>query len=109
RRRQRAPDRAPAPADPRAVSLPPVFTASACLLHDPGRFHPEAPSRLEIVRAHVAAADPNALRQAAPASREALLRVHPEEYLKQLETLAAAGGGRLDPDTALNAASWDAA
>lgn len=43
------------------------------------------------------------------ASLDSLERVHPREYLERLAATAAAGGGRLDPDTVMNAGSWDAA
>jgi len=47
--------------------------------------------------------------EADPAPLEALRRVHPASYLDSLAALAARGGGALDYDTFLNAASWDAA
>src|SRR5690606_8601601 len=36
-------------------------------------------------------------------------RVHPSSYLDKLASIAAEGGGRLDAETKMNAASWDAA
>lgn len=35
--------------------------------------------------------------------------MHPDAYLDRLAAVAAAGGGRLDPDTVMNAWSWEAA
>lgn len=49
------------------------------------------------------------LREAGPASRTALERVHPAGYLDRLARLAAGGGAMLDPDTFLSAASYRAA
>ena len=49
-----------------------------------------------------------AWREARPATREQLERVHPAQYLEGLERLAHAGGGALDADTVMSGASWDA-
>ncbi len=57
----------------------------------------------------IRARDANALREADPASLEALERVHPREYIDRLERLAASGGAMLDADTFLSGASFDAA
>lgn len=46
---------------------------------------------------------------AEPVSDEILYAVHAEEYVASVRALAAAGGGRLDPDTVVSAASYDAA
>ena len=40
---------------------------------------------------------------------DAILEVHPREYLDMLASVAAQGGGRIEADTVLNSASWDAA
>lgn len=88
--------------------LAPVFSHPACLAHDPGPGHPESAVRLRAIRAAVQAADPDAWREVGPANLDSLLRVHPREYLDRLAELAAQGGGRLDPDTAMSAESWNA-
>ena len=49
------------------------------------------------------------IREAEPASRDALLRVHHAAYLDMLRTVAGQGGGVLDPDTSMSAGSWTAA
>jgi len=49
------------------------------------------------------------VEMAAAAPLEPLLRVHPPEYLELLASIAGQGGGRIDADTVLNAASWEAA
>jgi acetoin utilization deacetylase AcuC-like enzyme len=49
------------------------------------------------------------LLEAAPASREQLLAVHPEQYLSSIEAMSARGGGALFLDTILSRDSWDAA
>lgn len=91
------------------VSLPAVFTSRRCLDHRPGPAHPEAPARLRAVQEAILARDPRALREAEPASRSALERVHPPAYLDRLEGLARSGGAMLDPDTFLSTASYEAA
>src|SRR5690606_16917087 len=80
-----------------------------CQLHDPGIAHPEAPARIRAVLERLGREPAAELRTAEFASREAVLRVHPERYLQTLEALAGAGGGPADSDTILNGHSWAAA
>jgi len=89
--------------------LGPVFWAAVCLEHSAGPGHPEAPGRLRAIVDRVRALDPGALREVGGAAFDSLERVHPREYLDRLAATAAAGGGQLDPDTFMNARSWDAA
>jgi acetoin utilization deacetylase AcuC-like enzyme len=49
------------------------------------------------------------VRDAAPATLEPILRVHPQEYLDSVKAFSLAGGGALTGDTTLNAQSWEAA
>ena len=80
--------------------------------HDPGRRHPERPQRLEAVLEGLeVAGDPEGRRPLEPraATRAELERVHTPAYLDELESVCAAGGGALDPDTSASAGSWDAA
>jgi acetoin utilization deacetylase AcuC-like enzyme len=85
--------------------------------HDPGRGHPERPARLEAVHAGInqavrdlGGADtllvPLAPRDAHP---DEIALVHTREHIARLEQLAVEGGGRIDLDTAMSAASWAAA
>lgn len=87
-------------------------THPAYLEHVAGAQHPERPARLGAVidgsrDAHVADAlvplEPRA------ATIDELVRVHPSAYLDHLERFCADGGGRLDADTRVVAASWNAA
>ena len=89
-----------------------LYTHSACLHHDNGPGHPEAPARLAaVLRAldhdRFAALD----RVEAPrASREQLLRVHTAAHVERM--LAAVPEGavqRLDDDTVLSPGSAEAA
>jgi acetoin utilization deacetylase AcuC-like enzyme len=86
--------------DERAVLL---LTDPAMAAHAwPG--HPERPERLEGVIAGVADAARNVgarfvQRSGAPATLDQLGRVHDRRYLELVDTVAAGGGGWLDPDT----------
>jgi len=82
----------------------------ACRHHYGGAGHPERPQRFEAVLE--ALRGPELARliswvEAAAATREAIERVHPPEYLDLLEALAGRGGGALDADTFLGPRSWE--
>lgn len=89
-----------------------LFTHDACFGHDMGRFHPESPARLKAV---LAALDDKAFdgllrREAPPATREQLQRVHPAAYVEQiLNAVPAEGIAPLDADTSLSPGSGEAA
>lgn len=89
-----------------------LITHERCLDHVAGRMHPEAPGRL---RAAWNGIDDLGLGSdlhrvaAEPADRAALLRVHSGPHLDRLEEISNSGGGRIDADTRLNEATWDAA
>ncbi len=73
----------------------PVFTHPSCLKHDPGSGHPETSARLRVVLERLKQEPAVVLQEAAPASPEPLLAVHPESYLATLEAMSARGGGGL--------------
>ncbi|HSC99820.1 MAG TPA: histone deacetylase family protein [Casimicrobiaceae bacterium] len=89
------------------------ITHPSCLLHDMGADHPECPERLASINDHVIAfgLDGHVARYEAPAAtREQLSRVHAPAYVEAIERAAPASGLRyLDPDTALNPHSVQAA
>lgn len=86
---------------------------SDCGRHDTGWGHPEHVGRLRAI--------PRALRDDAElfhalvhaegrhATPDELALVHDAAYVRHVRELAAAGGGRLDPDTVVSDGSWDAA
>jgi acetoin utilization deacetylase AcuC-like enzyme len=80
--------------------------------HHGGPHHPERPDRIGAVLSGVEdlrLGEEIRTVEAAPAPREALLRVHTAPYLDELEAFCARGGGHLDPDTFAGAGSWEAA
>jgi len=82
----------------------------ACRLHYGGAGHPERPQRFEAVLEALRSPELAALIswvEASAATREAIERVHPPEYLDLLEALAGRGGGALDADTFLGARSLE--
>lgn len=89
-----------------------VLSHPSHLEHDPGPGHPESPARLTAVLAALrspALADLVVFEDAEPADDRALRRAHDAEYLDRLARLGATGGGRLDADTVMSGASWEAA
>jgi len=87
----------------------PVFTHPSCLLHDPGPDHPETPARLRVLLERLRREPHLDVRDASPATVDALAVVHPRDYLASLEALSRSGGGPIFLDTVLNRFSWDAA
>jgi len=89
-----------------------LYTHPACLEHDPGRHHPEAPARLRAVLD--ALADPEFAglerREAPEAAVEDLLRVHPRAHVERLlRAVPKSGHVGIDADTVLSPASGEAA
>jgi len=83
----------------------------AAIAHDMGAGHPERPDRLRaVLRALAADRFAPLLRMDAPeADIAAIARVHPAEYVRELEKIAPARGlVQLDGDTAMNAGTWEA-
>lgn len=84
-----------------------------CKLHDMGLHHPECPARLAAIEDQLIASGlMNHLdhADAVPATREQLERVHDAGYLDAIEAAAPSEGWvQLDPDTAMNEYTLDAA
>jgi acetoin utilization deacetylase AcuC-like enzyme len=89
------------------------ITHPSFLLHEMGAGHPECPARLTAISDRLIAAglDGHLVHHEAPAaSREQVLRAHREAYVDELEAASPDHGHvYLDPDTALNPHSLDAA
>ncbi len=88
-----------------------LYSDPLFLNHQTGR-HPESPARLEAVRRRLSddrlsqLGTRGAVRRA---TTQEVLRVHGGDYVARLEKMAADGGGRLDADTVMSAASFEVA
>jgi acetoin utilization deacetylase AcuC-like enzyme len=80
------------------------------LEHETGP-HPESAARIVAIERELEALDWLGFeRISSPAAdRAALTAVHPEAYVAAIERAALAGGGLLDPDTAISPGSFEAA
>jgi acetoin utilization deacetylase AcuC-like enzyme len=86
---------------------------SDCGRHDTGWGHPEHVGRLRAItralRNHPELFGLVEHVEGRHATPDELALVHDPAYVRQVEDLAAAGGGRLDPDTVTSNGSWAAA
>ena len=84
-----------------------------CSLHDMGAMHPETPGRLSAINDHLIAQGLDhyfVFHDAPLASFEQLLRVHSAAHLESLKRNSPSlGVFHLDPDTAMNPHTWQAA
>src|SRR3990170_2592310 len=89
------------------------ITHADCLKHEMGAWHPERPERLAAIEDQLIASGIGQYlqRHEAPlATDEQLARVHPLEYVRAIRDAAPqAGTVHLDPDTAMNPYSLQAA
>ena len=90
-----------------------LITHPACLLHDPGPWHPESADRLRAVQRALEAEEfAPLLRETAPEATEAeLTRVHPLEYVRAILAIRPPPGETvaLDADTLMSEGSAEAA
>lgn len=89
-----------------------LFTDPRFLAHVAAPGHPERPARLQAVERGVAASTVTEdLTVLSPrvATIDEVARVHDREYLASLARFCDQGGGRLDADTSVVAASWEVA
>ena len=88
-------------------------THADCFKHDMGAHHPECPARLTAIEDQLIASGigQHLVRHDAPlATDEQLARVHPIEYVRAIRDAAPESGTvHLDPDTAMNRFSLQAA
>ncbi|UDM49678.1 histone deacetylase family protein [Cupriavidus sp. MP-37] len=81
--------------------------------HEMGHFHPECPERLQAIEDHLISHGLDGLlerREAPPATREQLERVHRPEHVDALERCSPSSGYHaIDPDTSMNAHTLAAA
>jgi acetoin utilization deacetylase AcuC-like enzyme len=90
-----------------------LITHPDCLKHEMGAYHPERPERLTAIEDQLIASGVGQVleRHDAPlASDEQLARVHPADYVRAIRDAAPESGTvHLDPDTAMNPHSLNAA
>jgi len=95
------------------VSVTAFITHRDCHLHDMGSYHPEAPERLSAISDHLIAQglDSYFVYHDAPlATFQQLKRVHTAAHLERLKRASPdLGIVHLDPDTAMNRHTWQAA
>jgi acetoin utilization deacetylase AcuC-like enzyme len=96
------------------MRMPAAFiTHPDCLKHDMGAHHPEQPARLSAIEDQLIASGvaPHLAHYEAPlATDEQLARVHPLEYVHAIRDASPSRGTvHLDPDTAMNPHSLQAA
>lgn len=89
------------------------ITHPSSLLHDMGPYHPECPDRLHAISDRLISSGLDAYLHhytALPATREQISRVHSPAYIDSLEQASPETGLHfIDPDTALNPHTIDAA
>lgn len=89
------------------------ITHASCAKHDMGAYHPECPDRLAAITDQLISSGMMqylAHHDAPRASRAEIERVHPAWYIDRLEKASPAHGlVQLDPDTAMNPHSLEAA
>ena len=89
-----------------------LFEHESCLRHDMGEGHPERPDRLRAIQLALAESEFVDLeRRSAPlATLQQIALVHPQTYINHIfDTAPKQGRVQLDPDTAMNSASLEAA
>jgi acetoin utilization deacetylase AcuC-like enzyme len=98
------------------ISSVPVIYSDDFLQHQTGVFHPEKPERLTAIKSALTQsilADRLDWRSPTPVSvRDPLAwieRVHDRSYIDEVRTLAARGGGAIDPDTLVSPQTYDVA
>src|SRR5438552_6876884 len=100
------------PQDPTLVPTA-YITHPSSMLHDMGPYHPECPDRLTAIGDRLISSGLDAFlhRYTAPAASDAqLTRVHTAQYVAMIEAARPLSGLHfIDPDTALNPHSVDAA
>jgi acetoin utilization deacetylase AcuC-like enzyme len=96
----------------------PIFYDDAFNLHDTGFYHPENSGRLMAVVKALRAApwaseldwrSPTPVEQQGDRLTQALLRVHPLDYVNAVRQLSNQGGGQIDPDTPVSPLTYDVA
>ena len=83
--------------------------SEACLAHDTGDRHPETADRIRAIRRALAKRHGVSYVEADPATESTVAAVHASDYVDEIRSFCADGGGNWDPDTVASADTWDAA
>ncbi|MFC4358406.1 histone deacetylase family protein [Halobium salinum] len=83
--------------------------SDTCLEHDTGGRHPETADRLRAIRRGLQKKHGVEYVDADPANKAAVSAVHDADYVDEVESFCADGGGNWDPDTVACPETWDAA
>src|SRR5436305_5313668 len=89
-----------------------LYTHPACLEHDPGQYHPEAPARLRAVLSALEGPDFARLdrREAPEAALDDIAQAHPRGFVERLlAAVPQSGHVGVDDDTIMSPASGPAA
>ena len=95
-----------------------IIYSDQFLDHQTGTYHPESPGRLTAITQALYAApwaeqldwrSPTPIDQQGDRLMSAIHAVHPSRYVEAVQKIAQAGGGHIDPDTPVSAASYDVA
>ncbi len=95
-----------------------IIYSDQLLAHQTGTYHPESPGRLTAIIQALHAApwaeqldwrSPTPVDQQGDRLTNAVQAVHPIRYIEAVREIANAGGGHIDPDTPVSAASYDVA
>jgi acetoin utilization deacetylase AcuC-like enzyme len=95
---------------PRMARAPVFLEHPSSLAHETGP-HPERPARIPAILETLDQRGWLGYERtlSPPASRQALLAVHPERHIEMVQRLAESGGGQIDGDTVVSRGSFEAA
>ncbi len=82
--------------------------SETCLKHETGARHPENPDRLRAIKEGLKRRHGVSYVEPDPAGLSMLESVHDSEYLADVKSFCADGGGQWDPDTVAVEQTWDA-
>jgi acetoin utilization deacetylase AcuC-like enzyme len=94
----------------------PIIYSDDFLLHKTGAFHPEKPDRLTAIKSALTQApwanqldwrSPTPIDQRDPITW--IEKIHPAQYIQAVRQLSQRGGGAIDGDTPVSAATYDVA
>ena len=95
---------------PRMAPAPVFLEHPSSLAHETGQ-HPERPARIPAILETLDQRGWLGYERtlSPPASRQALLAVHPERHIEMVQRVAESGGGQIDGDTVVSRDSFEAA